>query len=93
MKRSCSVSMVKCKGCVQVKGGIGTAAVGLWPHRTILRSRSQGWHGRRVARVAGRQNVATPAGSLVDEKMTGSPFESENRHSHHNIGLELSPSL
>ena len=35
----------------------------------------QGWQGRWVARVAGRQNVATPAGSRVATKRTGSLFE------------------
>ena len=50
--------------------------------------RRQGWQGRGVARVAGRQNVATPAGSRVAKKMTGSLFESKNHHSHHNIRLE-----
>ena len=33
------------------------------------------WQGRWVARVAGRQNVATPAGSRVATKRTGSLFE------------------
>ena len=46
-----------------------------------------------AARVAGRQNVAAPAGSRVANKMTGSLFESENCNSHHNIGLEPSPSV
>ena len=68
MKRSCSVSMLWCNGCVQVQGGIGTAAVGLWPHRSILRCRVQGWQGRWTARFAGRQILATPAGSRVDIK-------------------------
>ena len=45
----------------------------------------QGWQGRWVARVAGRQNVATSgsAVSRVAEKMMGSLFESKNHHSHH----------
>ena len=38
----------------------------------------QGWQGRGVARVAGRQKVATPAGSRVAKKMTGSLLESKN---------------
>ena len=32
---------------------------------------AQGWQGRWVARVAGRQNVATPAESLVAKKKDG----------------------
>ena len=36
------------------------------PHR---HSDGQGWQGRGVARVAGRQNVATPAGSRVAKKI------------------------
>ena len=51
-------------------------------------SDGQGWQGRGVARVAGRQNVATPAGSRVAKKMTRSLFESKNHNSHHTIGLE-----
>ena len=50
---------------------------------------AQGWQGRGVPRVAGRQNVATPAGSRVAKKMTGWLFESKNHHSRHNIGLEV----
>ena len=57
-----------------------------WP--CCLLHHCQGWQGRGVARVAGRQNVATPAGSRVAKKMTGSLFESKNHHSHHNIRLE-----
>ena len=34
-----------------------------------------GWQGRGVAPVAGGQNVATPAGSRIAKKMTGSLFE------------------
>ena len=56
--------------------------------RTARSHAGQGWQGRGVARGAGRQNVATPAGSRVAKKMTGSLFESKNHHSHHNIGLE-----
>ena len=48
---------------------------------------AQGWQGCGVARVAGRQNVATPGGSRVAKKRTGSLFESRNHHSHQNIGL------
>ena len=64
----------------------------------LIRSREararhwQGWLGRGVARIAGRQDVATPAGSRAAEKMTGSFFESQNRRSHHNIGLDPPPS-
>ena len=42
----------------------------------------QGWQGRGVARVAGRQNAATPAGPLTAKKMTGSLFEPKNHPSH-----------
>ena len=56
------------------------------------RSTEQGWQGRGVARVAGRQNAAIPAGSRAAKKMTGSLFEAGNRHSHHNIKLKPSPS-
>ena len=37
----------------------------------------QGWQGRRVARIAGCQNVVTLAGSRVAKKMTVSLFESK----------------
>ena len=40
----------------------------------------QGWQGRWVTLAAGRQNVATSAGSLVSTKRTGSLFESKNLH-------------
>ena len=43
--------------------------------------------------LAGRQSVATPAGSRVAGEMTGSLFESENHHAHHSIGLEPWQSL
>ena len=60
---------------------------------TTLASRR--WQGRGVARVAGCQNAATPAGSLVAKQMTGRSFElakaiihttkldSESNHNHH----------
>ena len=60
----------------------------LLTHVVSLINWRQGWQGRGVARVAGRQNVATPAGSRVAKEMTGSLFESKNHHSHHNIRLE-----
>ena len=35
----------------------------------------------------------TRRGPQIAKKMTGSLFESKNRHSHHNIGIEPSPSV
>ena len=46
----------------------------------------------RVARGAGRQNVATPARSRVAKKMAGLLIESKKHNAYHNIGLEASPS-
>ena len=46
----------------------------------------------RSGRGAPKKNVATPAGSRVARKMTGSLFESKNHHLHHNIGLGHLPS-
>ena len=76
-------------------------AVPAQAQREAARARCGGRLTRRVGRVAGslgsaagRQNhVATLAGSRVAKKITGSLFESKNRHSHHNIGLEPSQSL
>ena len=46
---------------------------------------AQGWQGRGVARVAGRQNVATRRGRGSQKKRSGPLFESKSHHSHHNI--------
>ena len=65
-------------------------------HLRALEAR-QGWQGRGFARVTGDRvegRLATPAGSRVAKKMTGSLFDSKNHHTRRKlkIGLEPSPS-
>ena len=59
----------------------------LIPHGREGGDKRRGWPGRGPLGVAGRQNVATPAGSRVAKKMTGLLFESKNHRLHRNIGL------
>ena len=84
--RACVCACVRCGGG---RSGPGTAR-GCWPSsRTGERAAASGGAGRVAGPlgVAGRQNVATPAGSRVAKKMTGLLFESKNHRLHRNIGL------
>ena len=80
-----------CYDCAET--GLAALTVALQEGRRLepARLRKQGWQGRWVARVAGRQKVATPSGSRGGKNYSGSLI----RQYHHMdvLGLEPTPLL
>ena len=79
--------------CVRIRSGCRPPRVSAMSrtHATPCTCLLSADHTRRGCSLGSR--AQTRRGPQITKKMTGSLFESKNRHSHRNIGLEPSPSV